>query len=152
MRTASSYLMVILFVLCLAGLKGWYKEIIQQLTDIQTEISTIKKSFTVEATGNQIVTLSAYHPKSKGINSDKTPNRTATMQKPIAGYTLAISDELFKMGWLNKKIYIDGWGVGQATDRMGKNIKGKQIDVCSPSLKYAKEFGIKKDVQVVVLN
>lgn len=96
--------------------------------------------------------VSAYHPKSKGINSDKDPNRTATMKRPIAGYTLAISNELFDLGWLGKKIYIDGWGIGKATDRMDKSVKGKQIDICAPTLKWAKHFGIKKDILAVILD
>jgi len=52
---------------------------------------------------------------------------------------------------LGKKIYIDGWGVGRATDRMGKSIEGKHIDICAPSLKRAKKFGVKKDVLSIVL-
>lgn len=100
---------------------------------------------------HQKVTVTAYHPKSKGINSDRNPARTATMKRPIAGYTLAISDELFRLGWLGKKIYIDGWGVGRATDRMGVSMKGKCIDICFPSLKSAKKFGIKRGVLAVLL-
>ena len=100
---------------------------------------------------HQKVTVTAYHPSSRGINSDVNPNKTATMRKPISGYTLAISDELFNIGWLNKKIYIDGWGVGKATDRMGASVKGKHIDICFPTLKTAKKFGIRRDVLAVLL-
>ena len=120
-----------------------------QLNGIQQGIDDIKVILT---SGCQEVTLSAYHPKSRGINSDKNPNKTALMKKPIAGYTLAISNELFELGWLGKKIYIDGWGVGKATDRMSHTVKGKQIDICAPSLKVAKNFGIKNDVMAVILN
>jgi len=100
---------------------------------------------------HQRITITAYHPKSGGINSDKTPDRTAIMRKPIAGYTLAISTELFNMGWLNKRIYIDGWGVGKATDRMSISIKGKHIDICFPTLKAAKKFGVKRNILAVLL-
>jgi len=100
---------------------------------------------------HQRVTVTAYHPKSRGINSDKDPNKTATMRKPIAGYTLAISTELFNMGWLNKRIYIDGWGVGKATDRMNIELKGKRIDICFPTLKAATKFGVKRDILAVLL-
>ena len=100
---------------------------------------------------HQRITVTAYHPKSGGINSDETPNKTATMKRPIAGYTLAISTDLFNMGWLNKRIYIDGWGVGKATDRMGVSVKGKQIDICLPTLKAAKKFGIKRNILAVLL-
>ena len=121
----------------------------KQLTKISKEIQEIKNLLEAD---NQIVTLSAYHPKSRGINSDRDPSRTATMKRPVPGYTLAISDELFDLGWLGKKIYINGWGVGKATDRMGNSVKGKQIDICAPSLILAENFGIKTDVQAVVLD
>ena len=121
----------------------------KQLTKISKEIQEIKNLLEAD---NQIVTLSAYHPKSRGINSDRDPSRTATMKRPVPGYTLAISDELFDLGWLGKKIYINGWGVGKATDRMGNSVKGKQIDICAPSLILAEKFGIKTDVQAIVLD
>lgn len=121
----------------------------KKLVEILKETHKIRSLLEAD---NQTVTLSAYHPKSRGINSDRDPSRTAIMKRPVPGYTLAISNELFDLGWLGKKIYIDGWGVGQATDRMGNSIKGKQIDICAPSLKLAKHFGIKKDVQAVVLD
>ena len=130
-------------------MSDYHKQTITQLNDIQQGIEDIK---TILSSDCQNVILSAYHPKSKGINSDKNPNKTALMQKPIAGYTLAISNELFELGWLGKKIYIDSWGIGKATDRMSHTVKGKQIDICAPSLKVAKNFGIKKDVMAVILN
>jgi 3D (Asp-Asp-Asp) domain-containing protein len=98
------------------------------------------------------VTISAYHPPSRGINSDKDPSRTATMTRPIAGRTIAISTELVELGWLGKKIYINGHGVYYAESRMEINVKGKRIDICAPTLKWAKKFGIKKDVLAIVLN
>ena len=101
---------------------------------------------------HQYVTVTSNHPPSRGINSDKDPERVATMKKPVPGYTLAVSDELFNIGWLGKKIYIDGWGVGKATDRMDHTVKDKRIDICAPTLKWAKEFGIKKNVMAVILD
>jgi len=117
----------------------------KRITELETYIEMGSINYT-----HQKVTVTAYHPNSKGINSDRNPARTATMKRPIAGYTLAISDELFHLGWLGKKIYIDGWGVGRATDRMGASIKGKCIDICFPSLKSAKKFGIKRGVLAVL--
>ena len=127
----------------------YQKQTTKQLTKISKEIQEIKNLLEAD---NQIVTLSAYHPKSRGINSDRDPSRTAIMKRPVPGYTLAISDELFDLGWLGKKIYINGWGVGKATDRMKNSVKGKQIDICAPSLTLAKNFGIKTNVQAVVLD
>jgi len=118
----------------------------KRITELETYIEMGSINYT-----HQKVTVTAYHPNSKGINSDRNPARTATMKRPIAGYTLAISDELFRLGWLGKKIYIDGWGVGRATDRMSASVKGKHIDICFPSLKIARTFGIKKGVLAVLL-
>ena len=114
------------------------------------ELEMYMETFNINYT-HQKITVTAYHPNSKGINSDKNPSRTATMKRPIPGYTLAISTELFNLGWLNKKIYINGWGVGKATDRMGASIEGRHIDICFPSLKAAKKFGVKRDVLAVLL-
>ena len=125
------------------------EQTLTQLNFMYEEVKTLRE---IIQSDYQIVTVTAYHPKSKGINSDAHPNKTALMKKPISGYTLAVSTELVELGWLGKKIYIDGWGVGRATDRMGKSVKGKRIDICAPSLKRAKKFGIKKNVLSIVLN
>ena len=123
----------------------------QTLTQLNFMCEEVKTLREIIQSDYQIVTVTAYHPKSKGINSDAHPNKTALMRKPISGYTLAVSTELVELGWLGKKIYIDGWGVGRATDRMGRSVKGKRIDICAPSLKRAKKFGVKKDVLSIVL-
>jgi len=134
----------------LTELQNKLQNINQELSQIRQQIEKANEHFS--KTNHQKVTITAYHPPSKGINSDKTPNRTATMKRPIAGYTLAISDELFEMGWLGKRIYIDGWGVGKATDRMKSTVQGKRIDICAPTLKAAKKIGIRANILAVVLN
>ena len=124
------------------------ERILTQLNSIYEEVKSLRE---IIQSDYQVVTVTAYHPNSRGINSDAHPNKTALMRKPISGYTLAVSTELVKLGWLGKKIYVDGWGVGHATDRMGKSVEGKHIDICAPSLKVAKRFGVKKDVLSIVL-
>ncbi|MBW2569710.1 MAG: hypothetical protein JRE47_10170 [Deltaproteobacteria bacterium] len=99
----------------------------------------------------QLVKISFYHPASRGINSDSDHTNTATMTRPIAGYTIAISDELFYDGWLGCKVYINGFGVFHAKDRMDKSVTGKQIDICAPSKKIADRLGVKYDVIAVKL-
>jgi len=79
--------------------------------------------------------ITFYHPGSGGINTDGDVNNTATMTKPIPGKTCAISTELVRMGWLSKKIYIEGYGVFEADDRMARGLTGKRIDLCVGSLK-----------------
>ena len=88
----------------------------------------------------QYVTLTAYTGK----------KLTATMQKPVSGWTVAISDDLIKKGWLGRKVYIDGHGVFQATDRLG-GYNSKWIDIYAPNKKHAIKFGIKKQIMACVL-
>jgi len=142
-------LLIIVFI-CLGTISiyGQNKKVIARLTLIQEEVKVLK---TIVQSDYQRVTLTAYHPKSGGMNSDSNPNKTALMVTPRAGYTLAISTELVHLGWLGKKIYVEGFGIFKAEDRMNVDLKGKRIDICSPTLKYAKKFGVKKDRLAIVL-
>jgi len=97
------------------------------------------------------VILTAYHPQSRGINSDSTPDTTATMTKPVAGRTCAISSTLVRKGWLGKKIYIEGYGVYKADDRMSTRAKGDRIDICVGGKKKARAIGKNHDVFVSML-
>lgn len=100
---------------------------------------------------NQKVTITFYHPPSGGINSDSDHNKTATMTMPVVGRTIAISDELFENGWLGAKIYIEGYGVFVAEDRMSKTIKGKCIDIVVKSKKEAINLGKVYNINAVLL-
>lgn len=108
---------------------------------------TYKKD--VEATSTLNVTVTFYHPDSRGINSDSDPSKTALMVKPIVGKTIAISKELFDLGWLGKKIYIEGFGIRIASDRMNSNVQGKHIDICVASKEEAFKLGIKYGIKAV---
>jgi 3D (Asp-Asp-Asp) domain-containing protein len=109
------------------------------------------RSRTKKTTTSATVRVTAYHPKSKGINSDSSPETTATMTKPRAGKTAAISSSLFKKGWLGKKVYIDGYGVFIIEDRMSKSLKGDRIDLCVGSRRVAQNFKTKDDVHATIL-
>lgn len=126
-----------------------------QIETISNQIKTILKLKTqlsqIQISQTQIVKISFYHPQSRGINSDSDHTKTATMTKPIVGRTVAISDELFNAGWLGSKIYINGFGIFRAEDRMSKDISGKQIDVCVASRKRAMRLGIKHNIIAVKL-
>lgn len=124
----------------------------QAVSRLEAIFKEVKQLRIIAESDYQKVTLTAYHPRSGGINSDNHPNKTALMITPKSGWTLAISTELVNLGWLGKKIYIDGWGIGKAEDRMGKTVEGKRIDICSPSLKAAVNFGVRKEVLAIVLN
>ncbi len=98
------------------------------------------------------VTLSFYHPKSKGINSDSDPSTTATMQKVVIGQTAAISNQLVSEGWLYKEIYIKGYGVFRADDKMGHTVKGRHIDIAVASLDEAYRKGKHQNILAVKRN
>jgi len=112
----------------------------------------LEKIVKMEEAKFQIVTLSAYHPPTRGINSDKNPKRTALMRKPKPGWTAACSDELAEMGWMGKKVYLKGYGVWKIEDKMNKSVKGKRLDLCAPTLKLANKFGIESAVLAVILD
>lgn len=114
-----------------------------------TEQEKTIQSLNMKLERKQLVTVSFYHPGSRGINSDSDHTNTATMTKPVVGRTVAISDELFNLGWLGSKIYIDGFGVFLAEDRMGESIKGKCVDICVNSKKRAFQLG--KEYNVIVM-
>ncbi len=97
------------------------------------------------------VKITYYVPDLRGINSDSDPSNTATMSKPVPGYTIALSTELVHAGWLGQKIYIDGLGVFHATDRMSKDVPGTHIDICVGSRELALSMTPSHPVMAMVL-
>jgi len=140
---------------------GLIKECSDKQISIDNHLSTIKnlknnylgmiKELNEKLAKNQDVTITFYHPNSRGINSDSDPNKTASLTKPKSGWTIAISRELFDFGWFGSKVYIEGYGVFKAEDRMGKSIKGKCIDICVSSKKEALRLGRVFNVKAVLL-
>ena len=116
------------------------------------EQEKVIQSLNKELQRNQIVTVSFYHPASRGINSDSDCKNTAIMRTPIVGRTAAVSKDLFDIGWFDSKVYIEGFGVFVMEDRMDSTIKGKQIDICVSSKKKALRLGIKPKIKAVKLN
>lgn len=116
----------------------------EQITERLMEKSLTNRSFKIKVTG--------YHPDSGGINSDSNPNMTATMTPHKAGRTCAISTELVEAGWLGKEIYVEGFGMVIANDRLAIEIKGRQIDLCKGSYKDAMAVGVNTDVLAAVVN
>lgn len=102
-------------------------------------------------TNTSRVTLTAYHPWSGGINSDSDPDKTATMTEAIPGLTCALSSSLVEQGWLGQKIYIEGYGIFNADDRMSTSLLGDRIDLCLGSKKTALSLGRKHKVLAVRL-
>ena len=159
-------LIVCLFMVILARFvlqkEAKYKEVLEDIKTtylfiIDHQDGTIDRqekaiqNLSIELGRKQSVTVSFYHPESKGINSDSDHTNTATMTRPVVGRTVAISEELFNLGWLGNKIYVDGFGVFLAEDRMGSSIEGKCIDICVSSEKRAFQLGKKYDIIAVRL-
>ena len=96
-------------------------------------------------------TLTAY---TAGFESTgKTPSHpaygiTASGVKVKENHTIAVDPKLIPLGTL---VYIEGIGIRRAEDT-GSAIKGAKIDVYIPDLKKARNFGVKKNVKVYVLD
>lgn len=119
-------------------------ELIQKLSTQLTALVNKNKALSIEHKAEVILT--AYCPWEGGINSDEYPNKTATMTKPIPGWTCALSKELVHKGWLGRKIYVEGYGIFKAEDRMSPSLEGKRIDLCVGTVKEAYKIGKNKNI------
>lgn len=127
--------------------------LIDERAHISALIDTIKfmdEQYAKKRTAHSIITF--YHPGTGGINADSDPTKTATGTRPIAGKTCAISASLVRKGWLGRKIYIEGYGVFIADDRMSVSLKGHRIDICAPTLRYALKGGSTPNILCSPLN
>lgn len=101
-----------------------------EIKDLHVEIKNLEMQITRTAE----VKVTVYAPELRGINSDSDHSRTAIMDKPVPGWTCAISRDLVGAGWLGKKIWIKGIGIRYASDIMAESYNGrkieKQIDIC----------------------
>ena len=96
---------------------------------------------------NYSLTLTAYSLTKDQCNEDL--ENTALMQKPIPGYTAAVSRDLLHL--LNRKVYIDGYGVFLINDLMNKRFENR-IDILVGNRELAMEIGKNNDTQIVILN
>lgn len=96
-----------------------------------------------------VVDVSAYTNRVR--ETDNTPNITATQDKVVAGYTVAVSHDLKYL--LGHRVYIYGLGVFVAQDLMDDRWTDK-VDIYydKSMLKEALDFGLKKNRSLVVLN
>ena len=92
------------------------------------------------------VTLTAYTARPQETNND--PTNTAIMDKPFPGRTVAVSRDLSYL--LGKRSYIEGIGVRYVNDLMNKRFT-KTIDILMPTVKMARQFGVKENVNVVLI-
>jgi len=131
-----------------------------QIHELKTEVLYLEEHITYlekERMRSLEVKITFYAPDLGGINSDTTPDKTATMQTPVPGWTCAISRDLVRAGWLGRRIYIKGLGVRYASDIMGKSVNGKiierQIDICVGKKNVwteTKKFGKSKEIATIL--
>ena len=91
------------------------------------------------------LTATAYTARKKETNEN--PGKTAIMEEPVPGWTVAVSQDLKR--WLGKKVYVEGHGVFRVNDLMNKRYE-KRIDILKPTVEAANDFG-KKIVEVVLV-
>jgi len=108
----------------------------------------IKNITEIEQQNNEFpycLTITAYTISVR--ETDNTPRQTATMEKPIAGKTCAVSRDL--LSWLGGRVYIEGVGVRRVNDLMNKRF-ANTIDIVIGTRKEALAFG-KRECRVVFL-
>lgn len=89
-------------------------------------------------------TLTAYSATVDQTNSD--PYKTALMEKPVVGGTVAVSQDLKR--YLGNSVYISGYGVFRVNDLMNKRYSNR-VDLFVKDKKTAMRFGKKENVLVV---
>jgi len=90
-------------------------------------------------------TVTAYTGRVQETNCD--PENTATLEKPVVGWTCAVSRDL--MHWLGGCIYIEGIGVRRVNDLMNARFE-RAVDIFMGDVQQAKEFG-RQEKQVIFL-
>jgi 3D (Asp-Asp-Asp) domain-containing protein len=115
----------------------FYSELVTNIINYSKKHSKIYK----------IKRLSCYTPSHD--ETDSTPHTTAINKKVKVGRTAAVSPDLEFM--LGKYIYIHGYGVFEVTDVTHSRYK-KTIDLClSKDKSYCEKFGVKENVNAVIL-
>lgn len=108
--------------------------------------TTITKTYSCQEKPESLIcNVSAYtnHPN----ETNKDNNNTAIMEKPVAGKTCAVSQDLIH--WLGGTVYIKGIGIRKVNDLM-HNRFSKSIDIVMGSKKEAYAFG-RNELTVIFL-
>jgi 3D (Asp-Asp-Asp) domain-containing protein len=121
----------------------------EALIDCSNFVSSTLEQERNKAKDNEVlnVTVTAYTPCAKECGND--PMVAASM-KPVKTGTVAVSRDLFNLGWVfGKKIYIEGHGIFRINDLTHKRYK-KRVDVFYWDKDTARKFG-KKMMKVALL-
>jgi len=133
-----------------------------KISKLKTEIQNNKKQIEIlqkiiNETNNITVKATAYNAVPEQTDSD--PDVTACMSKPTIG-SIAVSQDLYFQGWTcGKRVHIKGLGIFTIKDVMDcsneklyKCRKLKQVDIVMETIEQALEFGIKKNLNAVLLS
>lgn len=93
------------------------------------------------------VTLTAYTNSVNETNKDN--KNTALMEIPKPGWSIAVSQDLSYL--LGRKVYIEGIGVRYVNDLMNKRYI-KRADILVPTKKMARNFGVKKNRKLILID
>jgi len=91
------------------------------------------------------MTITAY--SATVAQTDETPYKTALMQRPISGWTCAVSRD--HVEWLGDRIYIEGVGVREINDLMNEQFTDR-VDLFVGNKKQAMEIGKSRHKVVVI--
>ncbi len=81
----------------------------------------------------------------------QNPGPTATQDKPVPGWTAAVSRDLLHLGWMGRRVYIEGLGVFKINDVMPESVEGYHVDIYAGSKEKAIKFGKRKFIAATVL-
>ena len=106
-------------------------------------LNTILYAYQIQNSYN--VELTAYTARPQETNSD--PGNTAIMERPIPGWTIAVSQDLKHL--LGKRVYIPGFGVRRVNDLM--NVRySKRIDILVGCVSYARQIGLQETEMILI--
>jgi len=108
----------------------------RQHTDHQHQVILALQNANTIST--QLYTITAYTTAKDETNGD---GRTALLEKPISGWTCAVSRDL--MDWLGGTVYIQDVGVRRVNDLMHSRYE-KSVDVFCGNKYQAIQFGRQK--------
>lgn len=92
------------------------------------------------------VEMTAYTARKEETNLDYT--NTAIMEEPIAGWTIAVSQDLSFL--LGKRVYIPEYGIRKVNDLMNKRYENR-IDILVSTTTEARRIGLQKDIELVLI-
>jgi len=118
-----------------------------KINENKKEIQTLK--LIINETSNITVKATAYNAVPE--QTDNEPDVNACRKYPRIG-RIAVSQDLFYKGWTcGKWISIQGLGIFQIDDVMHVR-KTNQVDIIMEKVKEAIDFGVKKNLNAVLLS